>query len=113
MAAVQARQISAMQLSKGFKKAQPTFLACLKEEGVLEPASNLPSEILPILESFKDVMPAELPKRLPPQREVDHKIELVQFFSSSSCTIQNGSSGVRRIAEAAERFVRCRLHPAI
>jgi len=46
---LQARQISAMQLSKGFKKAQPTFLACLKEEGVLEPARNLPSEILPIL----------------------------------------------------------------
>ena len=29
-----------------------------------------------MLEEFKDVMPAELPKRLPPRREVDHAIEL-------------------------------------
>ena len=29
-----------------------------------------------MLDEFKDVMPAELPKRLPPIREVDHTIEL-------------------------------------
>ena len=30
-----------------------------------------------ILGEFKDVMPDELPKRLPPRRGVDHQIELV------------------------------------
>ena len=29
-----------------------------------------------VLGEFKDVMPVELPKRLPPRREVDHAIEL-------------------------------------
>lgn len=29
-----------------------------------------------VLEEFKDVMPPELPKKLPPRREVDHQIEL-------------------------------------
>ena len=29
-----------------------------------------------MLDEFKDVMPTELPKRLPPRREVDHAIEL-------------------------------------
>lgn len=29
------------------------------------------------MERFRDVMPPELSKRLPPKREVDHKIELV------------------------------------
>ena len=29
-----------------------------------------------VLEEFKDVMPIELPKKLPPRREVDHAIEL-------------------------------------
>ena len=30
-----------------------------------------------MLQSFENVMPAELPKKLPPKREVDHKIEPV------------------------------------
>jgi hypothetical protein len=30
-----------------------------------------------LLEEFEDVMPDELPKRLPPARDVDHEIELV------------------------------------
>jgi len=29
-----------------------------------------------VLKKFEDVMPTELPKRLPPRREVDHAIEL-------------------------------------
>ncbi|MCO5605060.1 hypothetical protein L7F22_059238 [Adiantum nelumboides] len=33
--------------------------------------------IIKILESFQDVMPPKLPPGLPPQRDVDHKIELV------------------------------------
>ncbi|XP_050212403.1 uncharacterized protein LOC126663714, partial [Mercurialis annua] len=75
---LKAKQLSAMQLSKGVKKAQPTFLATLKEERAEPLAKEQPMKVLRVLEEFKDVMPPELPKKLPPKREVDHKIELVQ-----------------------------------
>ncbi|PKI70699.1 hypothetical protein CRG98_008932 [Punica granatum] len=38
---------------------------------------DVPAEVAQVLDSFKDVMPTELPKKLPPKREVDHRIELV------------------------------------
>ncbi|GJW66461.1 putative retrotransposon gag domain, aspartic peptidase domain protein [Tanacetum coccineum] len=38
--------------------------------------SEGPKAIERVLEEFKDVMPKELPKKLPPMREVDHTIEL-------------------------------------
>ncbi|RVX00151.1 hypothetical protein CK203_026595 [Vitis vinifera] len=44
-----------------------------KDDGSGEP---MPKEIKGVLDEFKDVMPPELPKRLPPRREEDHKIEL-------------------------------------
>ncbi|XP_048231260.1 uncharacterized protein LOC125370291 [Ricinus communis] len=47
----QDKMVSAIQLSKGVKRKEPTFLATLKVE-------------------------EELPKKLPPRREVDHEIEL-------------------------------------
>lgn len=33
-------------------------------------------EVMPIFEKFKDIIPLELLKKLPPKREMDHKIEL-------------------------------------
>ena len=36
----------------------------------------MPMEIKIVLDEFKDMISAELPKRLPPRREKDHKIEL-------------------------------------
>nr|XP_016483424.1 PREDICTED: uncharacterized protein LOC107804107 [Nicotiana tabacum] len=70
--------LSAMQLVKGFKKRELTFLATLT--GIVEhslEAVALPPRIEQVLDENKDVMPEELPKHLPPQREVDHQIELV------------------------------------
>ncbi|XP_075084740.1 uncharacterized protein LOC142167997 [Nicotiana tabacum] len=67
-----------MRLVKGFKKEEPTFLATLT--GIVEnslEAVALPPCIKQVLENNKDVMPEELPKQLPPRREVDHQIELV------------------------------------
>ena len=37
---------------------------------------GMPSEMVEVLEDYKDVMPPELPKRLPPKKEVEHSIEL-------------------------------------
>ncbi|XP_043717547.1 uncharacterized protein LOC122665462 [Telopea speciosissima] len=68
--------LSAMQLEKGVKKGEDTYLAALLEEKENSPTEVLPKPVEKVLEEFKDVMPPELPKRLPPRREVDHAIEL-------------------------------------
>ncbi|OMO74467.1 reverse transcriptase [Corchorus capsularis] len=69
--------LSAIQLAKGVRKDEETFLAALKLDEQAMEKEQAPLEVLEVLDSFKDVMPRELPKRLPPKREVDHKIELV------------------------------------
>uniref|UniRef100_A0A3Q7EY60 Reverse transcriptase/retrotransposon-derived protein RNase H-like domain-containing protein n=1 Tax=Solanum lycopersicum TaxID=4081 RepID=A0A3Q7EY60_SOLLC len=63
-------QLSAMQIIKGFKRGEPTFIATLIEDaGSCDEAVPLPPCIEHVLSSNKDVMPAELPQRLPPRRE--------------------------------------------
>ncbi|KAL2923900.1 Retrovirus-related Pol polyprotein from transposon 17.6 [Bienertia sinuspersici] len=67
--------LSAMQVKKGVKRGEPTFLAALvevKEDVTME----VPNDIAAILEEYKGLMPEELPKKLPPRRAVDHAIEL-------------------------------------
>ncbi|KAL6321527.1 hypothetical protein AAG906_021722 [Vitis piasezkii] len=68
--------LSAMQVKKGLKKKEVTYLATLKEERDDGSGEPMPKEIERVLGEFKYVMPLELPKRLPPRREEDHKIEL-------------------------------------
>ncbi|RVW50369.1 RNA-directed DNA polymerase-like [Vitis vinifera] len=68
--------LSAMQVKKGLKREEVTYLATLKEEKDDGSGEPMPKEIKGVLDEFKDVMPPELPKRLPPRREEDHKIEL-------------------------------------
>uniref|UniRef100_A0A3Q7EYK3 Uncharacterized protein n=1 Tax=Solanum lycopersicum TaxID=4081 RepID=A0A3Q7EYK3_SOLLC len=70
--------LSVMQNFKGFKRDEPSFLVALVggvensfEEVVLPPC------IEQVLCDNKDVMPKELPQRLPLRREVDHHIKLV------------------------------------
>ena len=68
--------VSALQLKKWLKRGQETYLGALVEihEGhnveVLDSFSR-------ILKEFKDIMPSEFPKELPPRRPIDHKIELI------------------------------------
>ncbi|XP_070010246.1 uncharacterized protein [Nicotiana sylvestris] len=70
-------QLSAIQVVKGINKGEPTFVETIAS---LEEDKNFQEIVLPcikkLLEENKDVMPEELPKHLPPRREVDHKIEL-------------------------------------
>ncbi|XP_022864502.1 uncharacterized protein LOC111384459 [Olea europaea var. sylvestris] len=74
---METRQLSAMQLAKGWKKGEPTFIAQLSvATEVTTNNDDLPTVIAKVLEENKDVMPKELPKKLPPRREVDHRIEL-------------------------------------
>nr|XP_004231658.1 uncharacterized protein LOC101251732 [Solanum lycopersicum] len=70
--------LSAMQIIKGFKRGEPTFLATLIEDAEsCTEAVPLPPCIEQDFSNNRDVMPTELPQRLPPRREVDHQIELV------------------------------------
>ena len=68
--------LSAMQLEKGLKKNEVTYLAALKEDSINPMGDSMLAEVKKALDEFKDVMPPELPKKLPPRREEDHKIEL-------------------------------------
>lgn len=75
---VEAKQLSAMQIAKGAKKGEPTFLVTLKvcDETVEPRGDDVPPIIWEVLEENKNVMLHELPKVLPSRREMDHRIEL-------------------------------------
>ena len=68
--------ISAMQLKKGARRQEPTWIAALSIEEFMG-AEPIPKSIKKVLKEFKDVMPKELPKRLLPRRNIDHEIELL------------------------------------
>ncbi|PKI46331.1 hypothetical protein CRG98_033274 [Punica granatum] len=71
------KTLSAMQLKRGIQKGEVTYLAALKVDEDAGSRDDVPAEVAQVLYSFKDVMPTELSKKLPPKREVDHRIELV------------------------------------
>ncbi|CAL1360460.1 unnamed protein product [Linum trigynum] len=64
--------LSAMHVMKGFKKKEPTFLVSLKMEEEGGSMVITTPIIEGVLEEFDDVMSS----KLPPIREVDHKIKL-------------------------------------
>ncbi|GJZ39976.1 putative retrotransposon gag domain, aspartic peptidase domain protein [Tanacetum coccineum] len=71
------KTLSAMQFKKGFNKSEPCYLAVIRletDEGSSK--VEVPKVIEWVLVEFKDVMPKEFPKKLPPRREVDHTIKL-------------------------------------
>ncbi|KAG6498516.1 hypothetical protein ZIOFF_038234 [Zingiber officinale] len=68
--------ISATSLEKGLRRGETTYLAALID-AKSDQNVELPVGVQDILSKFEDVMPSELPKCLPPRRNVDHKIELI------------------------------------
>ncbi|KAL5775969.1 hypothetical protein ACOSP7_013526 [Xanthoceras sorbifolium] len=87
-------EISAKQLERGLKRGQTTYVAALvqikPDVGVI-----VPDAVAEVLDDFANVMPAELPKELPPRRTSDHKIEL--------------EPGVKPPARAPYRMAPCEL----
>ena len=74
--ATELKLLSALQFKKGVKRQEPTFVAVpavYEQEG----GEPIPLEVEGVLKKFGDVMPDQLPKTLPPRRELDHQIELV------------------------------------
>ena len=68
--------LSAMSIDKGLKKGDETILAALIE---IKPdvKMEVPDCVAELLKQYADVMPPELLKKLPPRRDIDHKIELL------------------------------------
>lgn len=68
--------ISAIQLNKGLRKGEMTYLTTLKVE-TKEPAYDpVPDAMCKVLDEFNDMMPKELPMNLPSRRAIDHQIEI-------------------------------------
>ncbi|KAF2310208.1 hypothetical protein GH714_007215 [Hevea brasiliensis] len=55
----------AMQVAKGVKKGEKTFLVAYKEEGTPSNSLDIPHDVSKLLQEFSDMMPSELPKKLP------------------------------------------------
>jgi hypothetical protein len=68
--------ISAIAIEKALRKGGEVFLATIVEEEA-DYCEEVPKEIASVLQQFEDVMPPQLPKKLPPRRAIDHRIELV------------------------------------
>jgi len=67
-----------MLLVGGIKKAQPTFLDALRVEAQPATQTDKPKPVGDVLDEFASLRP----KRLPPKRDVNHRIE----FSPSAAT---------------------------
>jgi hypothetical protein len=68
--------ISAIAIDKALRKGGEVFLATIVDEKV-DYCGEVPKEIASVLQQFEDVRPPQLPKKLPPRRAIDHRIELV------------------------------------
>jgi Reverse transcriptase (RNA-dependent DNA polymerase) len=67
--------ISHQELNQTLTEDDQMYLCTVFETGELLTNQNDP-RIQPLLAEFQDVFPAELPAELPPQRDIDHRIEL-------------------------------------
>ncbi|KAL0352240.1 UNVERIFIED_CONTAM: hypothetical protein Scaly_1612700 [Sesamum calycinum] len=75
------KNLSAMQFEKEHKRNKPSYLCTLRFEEIEQASGPIPGIIKKLLKEFEDVMPDELPRKLPPKRAVDHEIELVPSTS--------------------------------
>ena len=65
-----------MSIDKGLTKGDDTVLAALVE---VKPdvKMKVPDCVAELLKQYADVMPPELPMKLPPRRDIDYKIEFL------------------------------------
>ncbi|KAK3042696.1 hypothetical protein RJ639_000754 [Escallonia herrerae] len=107
------RSISTLQLKRGLKRDETTFLAMLRWDEIEEVSGPLPKEVKVILNDFEDVMPDELPKKLPPRRAIDHEIKLMpgttclarwqELLAEFNFTLEYRASSTNSVADALSR----------
>ncbi|KAL0456536.1 UNVERIFIED_CONTAM: hypothetical protein Slati_0992800 [Sesamum latifolium] len=56
---------------KGCKRSEPSYLCTLRFDEIEEASGPIPGVVKKLLREFEDVMPDELPRKLPPKRTVD------------------------------------------
>ncbi|KAK2988316.1 hypothetical protein RJ640_000303 [Escallonia rubra] len=96
-------QLSAMQIMKGVKKGETTYLAALKmEDHVGDSTEPLPRAIEEVLERNKDVMPPELPKQLPPRREFSYNLMRSEATNQSPFEIAIGQQPLTPLTLAGD-----------
>lgn len=68
--------LSAIVVDKGLGKGETTFLVALV---IIKPdvKVEVPDCVAKVLKQFLDLMPPEVPMKMPPRRDIDHKIELL------------------------------------
>ena len=64
------KTLSALQLGKGLRKCEHTYVATLIEIKS-DKHVEVPDAVVLVLRGFEDT-PSELPKKLPPRRQTDH-----------------------------------------
>ena len=94
--------VSAIAIDKALRKGGEVFLATIVDEKA-DYCGEVPKEIASVLQQFEDVMPPQLPKKLPPRRAIDHRIELVPGTATFSSSLPNVAKRIGRIEEAVGR----------
>ncbi|XP_017609662.1 uncharacterized protein LOC108455631 [Gossypium arboreum] len=79
---LEGKTLFAIQFAKGVRRDEVSYLSTLKIEEIGKSVGEIPKEVGQVLQFFRDVIPAKLPKNLPPKRKVDHRIELVSNMVS-------------------------------
>jgi hypothetical protein len=75
-----AKLISRMQLERYAKKNYEIFVCYVKtitDDNLDFQKTESTTTVSSLLKEYEDVLPPELPNRLPPQRNVDHKIDII------------------------------------
>ena len=76
--------------------------------------TEYPVQVQELVTEFADIFPKELPAGLPPQRQLDHRIELVPGAEPPHrAPLSHVATGVGRAEETAEGTDREGLHPTL
>ncbi|KAJ9521722.1 hypothetical protein QJQ45_015348 [Haematococcus lacustris] len=85
--------ISSAQLRTAISNKCPVFLVSITPANSNAETCHQVSDCSPIVKEYADVFPSDLPHGLPPERSVDHRIELQQAKPPPARPIYNVSSG--------------------
>lgn len=68
--------VNALQLKKGVRKGELTFVATVKLKSLDMVTTQESGVVVNVLKELANVIPLKLSKTLPPHRGVDHRIKL-------------------------------------